>query len=114
MPEITLELYVCRGTPRAAQAVAQVRRRCKESFHDCDLRIHEVTAGPGPWTKDFVVLTPTLIRRHPAPERRVVGDLSDWQEVLAALELTPTKSSQSGPDVADAYAEALRHPQIRP
>jgi circadian clock protein KaiB len=34
-----------------------------------------------------VVALPTLIKRLPAPLRRIVGDLSDTDRVLAGLDL---------------------------
>ena len=38
---------------------------------------------------DQIEVAPTLIRQHPLPVRRLVGDLSQTDRVLAALELTP-------------------------
>lgn len=35
-----------------------------------------------------IVATPTLVREHPEPIRRLVGDLSDHAVVLATLSLT--------------------------
>jgi circadian clock protein KaiB len=37
---------------------------------------------------DDVFALPTLVRRSPTPARRVIGDLSDTDRVLASLEMT--------------------------
>jgi circadian clock protein KaiB len=34
-----------------------------------------------------ILTTPTVVREHPAPPRRVTGDLGDAARVLAALDL---------------------------
>jgi circadian clock protein KaiB len=44
--------------------------------------IHDAPAG------SRVVAVPTLVRDRPLPVRRVVGDLSHIEKVLAALEIS--------------------------
>jgi circadian clock protein KaiB len=39
--------------------------------------------------EDRILATPTLIKRLPLPLRRVVGDLSDSDNVLLRLDLSP-------------------------
>lgn len=38
-----------------------------------------------------ILATPVLIRQHPLPPRRIVGDLSDWQTVAEVLDLWPQR-----------------------
>jgi circadian clock protein KaiB len=38
---------------------------------------------------DRIIVTPTLIKLAPGPERRVIGDLSDAAQLLIALGRAP-------------------------
>jgi circadian clock protein KaiB len=38
---------------------------------------------------DEIVAIPTLVRRLPAPMRKIIGDLSDSDRVLVGLQLRP-------------------------
>ncbi len=40
--------------------------------------------------EDQIMVAPTLIRLSPLPARRLIGDLSKTERVLAALDLPPT------------------------
>jgi circadian clock protein KaiB len=42
-----------------------------------------------------VLAAPTLMRRHPPPVRKIIGDLSHTAKVLLALDLPATPSSPS-------------------
>jgi len=109
-----LDLYVHEGSVRASRAIAQARELCETCFHDCELRVIDVARVGDASAGEVPVATPTLVKRWPAPERRIVGDLSDRDRVLTALSLRPTKqgSPRSG---YDAVNEAvLVHPDILP
>ena len=54
-----------------------------------ELSVIDVEAEPGAAEKADVIATPTMIRREPAPEVRLVGDVSDEAAILAALDLDP-------------------------
>jgi circadian clock protein KaiB len=43
--------------------------------------------------EDQIVVAPTLVRHSPLPVRRMTGDLSQTDRVLAALDLPPTRHS---------------------
>ncbi len=59
----------------------------------CAYRIEVVNLleRPDRAVADLVLVTPTLIRRHPYPSRRVCGDLSDPRRVLGELGLASPK-----------------------
>jgi circadian clock protein KaiB len=40
-----------------------------------------------------IIATPTLVKILPEPLRRIIGDLSDKEKVLAGLNLIPLKPS---------------------
>jgi circadian clock protein KaiB len=43
--------------------------------------------------EDQIVVVPTLVRQLPLPVRRVIGDLSQTDPVLAVLNIDPTPQS---------------------
>jgi circadian clock protein KaiB len=49
--------------------------------------IFDVLEQPEQAEAASILATPAVVRRHPLPELRLVGDLSDEQAVLAALHL---------------------------
>jgi circadian clock protein KaiB len=87
MAGIELVLYVTGEGRRASEAVAAVERLRAEHLADCALTVVDTTRQPEAAAADSVRVTPTLIRRRPQPERRVVGDLGDAGAVRRALGL---------------------------
>jgi hypothetical protein len=56
--------------------------------------------------RDQIVALPTLIRRSPLPERKIIGDLSNRERLLAGLELPDTAVQ---PDRAEASPTVRAH-----
>lgn len=91
---LLLKLYVTGLTTRSTRAIAATRRLCEaELAGSYELQIIDVLERPDQAEHDKILATPTLIKRHPGPERRVIGDLSDAARVLAALELEALPSA---------------------
>lgn len=93
MDSLHLTLYVAGDTPRSRQAMANLERICAELLGGrarCDTV--DVLQAPEVADTERILTTPTLIRESPTPRRRVTGDLSDAQRVLAALGFSPPPS----------------------
>jgi circadian clock protein KaiB len=85
-----LKLYVAGKTVRAEQAIANLRRICREELDGrYELEIIDVVEFPEKAEADRILATPTLIKQLPPPLRRVIGDLSDKDKVLLGLEVVP-------------------------
>lgn len=88
METLKFVLYLADDLPasrRAAHVVdRQLRQVCTGRY---ELEVVDVSSDPARAESARIVATPTLVRISPAPERRVVGDLSDWNRVIAALEI---------------------------
>ncbi|HEX2778085.1 MAG TPA: circadian clock KaiB family protein [Gemmatimonadaceae bacterium] len=86
MDVLHLTLYVAGDTPRSRQAMANLERICADLLGG-QARCATVDVLDNPEVADVerILTTPTLIRESPTPRRRVTGDLSDPQRVLAAL-----------------------------
>ena len=83
-----LRLFVTGTTSRSQRAIANMRKICEEKLEGrYDLEIIDVYQDPEA-TRDWqVVATPTLVKVLPEPLRRIIGDLSDREKVLAGLNL---------------------------
>jgi circadian clock protein KaiB len=89
-----LRLFVTGSTPRSIRAIANMRKICEESLHGrYDLEVIDVYENPDATRELQIVATPTLVKILPEPLRRIIGDLSDKERVLAGLNLTPLKPS---------------------
>jgi circadian clock protein KaiB len=84
--EIKLELYIVGQSRHSEAAVTNLRRLCEDKrVGDCQLEIIDVLEHPDAAEAANIVATPTLIKRAPAPVRRIVGDLSVAEAVLDGL-----------------------------
>ena len=71
-----------------------MRKICEENLHGrYDLEVVDVYENPDATRELQIVATPTLVKILPEPLRRIIGDLSNKERVLAGLNLTPVKPS---------------------
>src|SRR3954466_2004838 len=86
-----LKLYVTGTSPRSGQAIANVRSLCEEYLRGrYDLEVIDIYQQPGVAVSEQIVAAPTLIKKTPAPSRRMIGDLSNRDKILVALNIVPT------------------------
>ena len=84
----SLALYVNGASPASAGAIETVRRLCDtELAGQVDLEVIDVHLQPALVVRDNVIAAPTLVRRLPAPLRRLVGSLADADRVRSGLDL---------------------------
>ena len=83
-----LRLYITGMTPRAQEAIRNIRRICEEELKGrYELEIIDIYQQPELAKKEQILAAPTLIRKLPLPLRRLVGDMSDREKVIVGLEL---------------------------
>jgi circadian clock protein KaiB len=88
-PSWSLTLYVSGASPHSAQALETVRRLCDEELPgQVELQVVDVAEDPDLAARDRIVAVPTLVKRLPAPPRRLVGDLADVDRLRVGLDLT--------------------------
>lgn len=81
-----LRLYVAGQTPRSTAAIANLRAICDDHLGGrYTLEVTDLMHSPHLAARDRIVAIPTLVRLHPLPRVRVIGDLSDTDRVLACL-----------------------------
>jgi circadian clock protein KaiB len=88
-----LRLYVTGTTARSMRAIANLRRVCERHLAGrYDLEVVDVYQQPELAAREQLVAAPTLVKKLPLPLRRLVGDLSNHQRVLAGLGLPAAAS----------------------
>lgn len=79
-------LYIMGSAPNSRKATENIKRALKHIRHYA-LEVVDIQEAPERVKEDQVIAVPTLIKIHPEPQKRVVGDLSDGAKVRAAVGL---------------------------
>jgi len=83
-----LRLFVTGSTKRSVRAIANARGICESHLKGRhELEVIDLYEHPEAAARDEIVAAPTLVKLLPSPLRRVIGDLSDRQRVMASLGL---------------------------
>jgi circadian clock protein KaiB len=83
---IVLRLYVAGQTPKCMRAFANLKRICEQYLTDrYRIEMIDLLLDPALARGDQILAVPTLVRRMPEPVRKIIGDLSNTQRVLAGL-----------------------------
>ena len=83
-----LKLYVTGTSARSGQAIANVRSLCEEYLAGrYDLEVIDIYQQPGVAATEQIIAAPTLIKKFPAPTRRMIGDLSNPDKILVGLNI---------------------------
>ena len=91
--QFVLRLFVTGTTPRSTRAIANLRQVCEQHLPGrYELEVVDVYQQPELASRERLVAVPTLVKRLPLPLRRLVGDLSNRQRVLAGLDLSVMSS----------------------
>ena len=85
-PALRLRLYIAGNAPNSLRAIANCRAICDEYFASGhELEIVDLLQYPKRAVADGIIVTPTLLKLLPLPVQRVIGSLSDTNQVLMAL-----------------------------
>ena len=87
-----LRLYVAGQTPKSIAAFANLKKICEDHLAGrYQIQVVDLLENPQLASGDQILAIPTLVRRLPAPVRRIIGDLSNTERVLIGLDLVPQK-----------------------
>ena len=85
---IELRLYVAGQTAACVRAVDNLYRLCEEHLAgQYRVELIDLSENPAQARRDEIIAVPTLVRKFPPPLRRIIGDLSNTDRVLAELRL---------------------------
>ena len=87
-----LRLFVAGLTPRSTRAVANIRSLCERYLPGAyELEVVNLYETPASASSEQIIAAPTCVRRFPLPPKRVVGDMSNSDRVIAGLQLTDVR-----------------------
>ena len=87
-----LRLYTAGQTPKSLAALSNLKKLCDEHLSGrYSIEIVDLLQNPRLAKDDQIVAIPTLVRKLPAPMRKIIGDLSDTERALVGLQLRPRK-----------------------
>jgi circadian clock protein KaiB len=81
-------LFITGILPNSARAVANSKAICEKYLKGrYELEIIDIYQQPAIALAEEIIAIPILLKRFPLPEERVIGDLSDTEEVLKELHI---------------------------
>ena len=90
--EWELRLYVAGQTPKSLAAFANLKKICEEHLAgEYHIEIIDLLKQPQLASGDQILAIPTLVRKLPAPIRKIIGDLSNTERVLVGLDIREQK-----------------------
>jgi circadian clock protein KaiB len=83
-----LSLFITGMTPNSLRAVGNIKAICEKYLKNrYELEIIDIYQQPDLALTEYLIAIPVLIKRLPLPESRMIGDLSNIEEVLNGLSL---------------------------
>ena len=83
-----LRLYVAGTTPKCLTAFVNLKKLCEQHLAgQYQLEVIDLLENPALAGGDQILAIPTLVRRLPAPMRKIIGDLSNAERVLIGLDI---------------------------
>jgi circadian clock protein KaiB len=87
-----LRLYIAGHTAKSVAAVANLTRVCEQHLAGrYEIELIDLLQTPRLAAGDQILAIPTLIRQLPAPLKRIIGTLSNEEQVLIGLDIRPVK-----------------------
>jgi circadian clock protein KaiB len=88
MGHFVLRLYVAGQTPKCMRAFSNLKRICEQYLTNrYQIEMIDLLGNPALARGDQILAVPTLVRRMPEPVKKIIGDLSNTQRVLAGLDV---------------------------
>ncbi len=87
-----LRLYTAGQSPKSLAALNNLKRICDQHLAGrYSIEVIDLMKNPRLAKDDEIVAIPTLVRKLPAPLRKIIGDLSNEERALVGLQLRPHK-----------------------
>jgi circadian clock protein KaiB len=88
--QYVLRLFVAGTSPTSNRAIANLKALCRDQLAErYELEVIDLLQRPVLAREEQIIATPTLIKKLPPPLRRIIGDLSNTEDVLVGLDLRP-------------------------
>lgn len=88
-----LRLYTAGQSPKSLAALSNLKRICDQHLAGrYTIEVIDLMKNPRLAKDDEIIAIPTLVRKLPAPLRKIIGDLSDEERALVGLQLRPHRN----------------------
>lgn len=93
--EWDLRLYVAGQSRKSLTALSNLKRLCElhlpGRYH---IEVVDLLESPQLAAGDQILAIPTLVRKLPAPMKKIIGDFSNEERALVGLDLRPSKEHE--------------------
>lgn len=87
--KFVFRLFVTGVTPQSTRAIVNTRKLCEEHLKGrYELEVIDICLAPKFAELEQIVAAPTLLKKHPLPVRRFIGDMSQTSRILQGLRLS--------------------------
>jgi circadian clock protein KaiB len=87
-----LRLYVTGTTPKSTRAIHNLTQWCQEHLAGrYDLEVIDIYQQPALAQAEDIIAVPTLLKKQPLPVQKLLGDLSNAQQLVASLGPSPSQ-----------------------
>jgi circadian clock protein KaiB len=91
-----LRLYVTGATDRSSRAITNIRWFCERYLKGrYDLLVVDIYQQPALAQTHEIIAAPTLVKSEPLPSKRLVGDFSDRERLIAGLGIQNEKGGEN-------------------
>lgn len=88
LEKYVLRLYVAGNSLRSMRAISILKKICEKYLAGrYEIEIIDIYQQPEVLEKDHVFAVPTLIKELPPPLQKLIGDLSNIDKVIIALDI---------------------------
>jgi circadian clock protein KaiB len=87
-----LRLYIAGQTPNSIAAIANLKKICEDKLKGkYRIEVVDLLKKPQLAKGDQIIAIPTLVRRLPAPVKKIIGNLSRTESVVVGLDIQPAR-----------------------
>jgi circadian clock protein KaiB len=98
-----LRLYVTGATDRSSRAISNIRWICEHHLKGrYDLRVVDIYQQPALAKTYEIIAAPTLVKSEPLPPKRLIGDFSDRERLVAGLGLPSAREGENEGETPNA------------
>jgi circadian clock protein KaiB len=92
---VDLRLYIAGQTPKSLAAISNLKRICAEHISlRFSIEVIDLSKNPALARDHQILAIPTLVRSLPVPIRKIIGDLSNTEQVVLGLDIRPSESKK--------------------
>src|SRR5271167_4833735 len=85
---LKLRLYVAGQTPKSLVAISNLKKICNDHLDgEYSIEVIDLAKNPALARDHQILAIPTLVRSLPVPIRKIIGDLSDTEQVVVGLDI---------------------------